>query len=179
MNSSELHYVGITLTLIILLVSWLSGEKMYWEDWQPQLTNWSISFRLKDDDAFSEINLYSDSLWKYSGFSLYEAAVMSWYPYDSIPLSIMSKRAYRFPSFYNRPSHFKVHLHSYPHTRPWPSDPYKLPLYFTHTRYTRLSCRLLCFPLISSVPYFAFICLIPHCNLLNTFWPSQLVEFCS
>lgn len=95
----------------------------------------------------------------------HEAAVMPLWPYNSKPLSIMSKRIYRFSTFYNR--FIKSTLHSYLHARPCPSASYELPLYFhthahTHTRCTLTQTlviyQLLRLPLIASVPD---LCLSP------------------
>ncbi|KAM3174979.1 hypothetical protein ACTXT7_009427 [Hymenolepis weldensis] len=42
-------------------------------------------------------------------------------PYDAKPLSVMSKRVYRFPPFYNRLVSLKVHC-THPYARPCPGD---------------------------------------------------------
>ncbi|VUZ40363.1 unnamed protein product [Hymenolepis diminuta] len=95
-----------------------------------------------------------------------------------IPLSLIFKRVYQFPPFYNRPVSLKqtrTHLH----TRPCSSDLCKLsvlPLIHTHTR---VSYRFLCFHLIFRVPHLSLTCPNPHCGSFNTFWSGQLLVICS
>ncbi|KAM3173811.1 hypothetical protein ACTXT7_011832 [Hymenolepis weldensis] len=95
-------------------------------------------------------------------------------PYDAKPLSLMSKRAYRFPpSLYNHLFHRKVHQSSClaqacPNKR------------------TRASYRLPRFPLISSLPQHSQLPLslflltsILVVASLTRFWSNQLLVFCS
>ncbi|KAM3183205.1 hypothetical protein ACTXT7_010804 [Hymenolepis weldensis] len=94
------------------------------------------------------------------------ATVMSLCTYDSKPPSVMSKRVYRFPPFYNHPISIKVHrtnvltrvlaqvtrinyLGISTHTHDMNVD-------------TRASYRLLRFPLISFVPHLSLTCSNPH-----------------
>ncbi|VUZ47526.1 unnamed protein product [Hymenolepis diminuta] len=92
----------------------------------------------------------------------------------------MPGQVYRFSFFfYNCPVSFKSTSAHIPHARLCPSDLYKLPLYF-HTRARHAFCTpaLRC-PLIIFFLYLSLTHLNPRFGLINTFWPKQLLVFCS
>ncbi|KAM3185589.1 hypothetical protein ACTXT7_006043 [Hymenolepis weldensis] len=73
-----------------------------------------------------------------------------------------------------------IHLQSYL-TRILPQVTHKLSLYFHwDTQADMLVIHLhLRYPLIVFVPYLSLTRLNPHYGLINTFWPKQLLAFCS